>query len=236
MFYYGIDWTYIVLVLPAVIFAMIASVIVNSTFDRYSKVRNQRGLTGAEAARRILDAAGLSNVSIERVSGKLSDHYDPRSNVVRLSDSVYDQPTPAAVGVAAHECGHAIQHATGYLPIKIRSAIIPITNVGSKLSIPLIILGLILTAWSQNAIYIAYIGVALFSLCVLFQLVTLPTEFNASRRAVRTIDDMGLLAGDDLTACKKVLTAAAMTYVAALAVSLMQLIRLLLIVGRNRRN
>ena len=236
MFYYGIDWTYIVLVLPAVIFAMIASAMVNSTFDRYSKVRNQRGLTGAEAARRILDAAGLSNVSIERASGKLSDHYDPRANVVRLSDSVYDQPTPAAVGVAAHECGHAIQHATGYLPIKIRNAIIPITNIGSKLSIPLIILGLILTAWSQNAIYVAYIGVALFSLCVLFQLVTLPTEFNASRRAVRTIDDMGLLAGDDLTACKKVLTAAAMTYVAALAVSLMQLIRLLLIVGRNRRD
>ncbi len=236
MFFYGIDWTYIVLVLPAVIFAMIASAMVNSTFDRYSKVRNQRGLTGAEAARRILDAAGLSNVSIERASGKLSDHYDPRANVVRLSDSVYDQPTPAAVGVAAHECGHAIQHATGYLPIKIRNAIIPITNIGSKLSIPLIILGLILTAWSQNAIYVAYIGVALFSLCVLFQLVTLPTEFNASRRAVRTIDDMGLLAGDDLTACKKVLTAAAMTYVAALAVSLMQLIRLLLIVGRNRRD
>ena len=236
MFFYGIDWTYIVLVLPAVIFAMIASAMVNSTFDRYSKVRNQRGLTGAEAARRILDAAGLSNVSIERASGKLSDHYDPRANVVRLSDSVYDQPTPAAVGVAAHECGHAIQHATGYLPIKIRNAIIPITNIGSKLSIPLIILGLILTAWSQNAIYVAYIGVALFSLCVLFQLVTLPTEFNASRRAVRTIDDMGLLAGDDLAACKKVLTAAAMTYVAALAVSLMQLIRLLLIVGRNRRD
>ncbi len=236
MIFYGIDWTYIVLVLPAVIFAMIASAKVNSTFDRYSKVRNQGGLTGAEAARKILDSAGLSNVSIERVSGKLSDHYDPRTNVIRLSDSVYDQPTPAAVGVAAHECGHAIQHATGYLPIKIRSAIIPITNIGSQLSIPIVILGLILTAWSKNAIYIAYIGVALFSLCLLFQLVTLPTEFNASRRAVRTIDDMGLLAGDDLTACKKVLTAAAMTYVAALAVSLMQLIRLLLIVAGNRRD
>lgn len=235
MFYYGIDWTYIVLVLPAIIFSLIASATVNSTFDKYSKVRNSRGMTGAQAARRILDANGLNGVRIERVAGKLSDHYDPRANVVRLSESVYDSPTAAAVGVAAHECGHAIQHSVGYLPMKIRGAIIPLTNIGSKLSIPLILLGLILTAWSYSAIYIAYIGVALFSVCAVFQLVTLPTEFNASRRAVRSVEDMGLLSGDDLSGCKKVLTAAAMTYVAALAVAITQLLRLVLLVNRNRR-
>ena len=235
-YYYGIDWTYIVLVLPAVIFAMIASANVNSTFKKYSQVYNSRRLTGADAARRILDSNGLQHIRIERISGNLSDHFDPRSNVIRLSEAVYDGATAAAVGVAAHECGHAIQHAVGYLPIKLRSAIIPITNIGSKLAFPMILLGIVLTAWSQQALIIAYIGVALFGLSLVFQLVTLPTEFNASSRALKTIDSMGLLSGDDLKASKKVLTAAAMTYVAALAVTLMQLIRLFLIVNRNRRD
>lgn len=235
-YYYGIDWTYIVLVLPAVIFSLIASANVNSTFKKYSQVYNSRRLTGADAARRILDSNGLQHIRIERISGNLSDHFDPRSNVIRLSQAVYDGATAAAVGVAAHECGHAIQHAVGYLPIKLRSAIIPITNIGSKLAFPMILLGIVLTAWSQQALVIAYIGVALFGLSLVFQLVTLPTEFNASRRALKTIDNMGLLSGDDLKASKKVLTAAAMTYVAALAVTLMQLIRLFLMVNRNRRN
>lgn len=235
-YYYGIDWTYIVLVLPAVIFSLIASANVNSTFKKYSRVYNSRRLTGADAARRILDSNGLQHIRIERISGNLSDHFDPRSNVIRLSQAVYDGATAAAVGVAAHECGHAIQHAVGYLPIKLRSAIIPITNIGSKLAFPMILLGVVLTAWSQQALMIAYIGVALFGLSLVFQLVTLPTEFNASRRALKTIDNMGLLSGDDLKASKKVLTAAAMTYVAALAVTLMQLIRLFLMVNRNRRD
>lgn len=235
-YYYGIDWTYIVLVLPAVIFSLIASANVNSTFKKYSRVYNSRRLTGADAARRILDSNGLQHIRIERISGNLSDHFDPQSNVIRLSQAVYDGATAAAVGVAAHECGHAIQHAVGYLPIKLRSAIIPITNIGSKLAFPMILLGIVLTAWSQQALMIAYIGVALFGLSLVFQLVTLPTEFNASRRALKTIDNMGLLSGDDLKASKKVLTAAAMTYVAALAVTLMQLIRLFLIVNRNRRD
>lgn len=235
-YYYGIDWTYIVLVLPAVIFSLIASANVNNTFKKYSRVYNSRRLTGADAARRILDSNGLQHIRIERISGNLSDHFDPRSNVIRLSQAVYDGATAAAVGVAAHECGHAIQHAVGYLPIKLRSAIIPITNIGSKLAFPMILLGIVLTAWSQQALVIAYIGVALFGLSLVFQLVTLPTEFNASRRALKTIDNMGLLSGDDLKASKKVLTAAAMTYVAALAVTLMQLIRLFLMVNRNRRN
>ena len=235
-YYYGIDWTYIVLVLPAVIFSLIASANVNSTFKKYSRVYNSRRLTGADAARRILDSNGLQHIRIERISGNLSDHFDPRSNVIRLSQAVYDGATAAAVGVAAHECGHAIQHAVGYLPIKLRNAIIPITNIGSKLAFPMILLGIVLAAWSQQALMIAYIGVALFGLSLVFQLVTLPTEFNASRRALKTIDNMGLLSGDDLKASKKVLTAAAMTYVAALAVTLMQLIRLFLIVNRNRRD
>ena len=235
MYFYGIDWTYIVLVLPAIVLSLIASANVNRTFERYSKIPNTRGLTGSEAARRILDANGLKNVRIERVPGNLTDHYDPSSNVVRLSDSTYSSSSAAAVGVAAHECGHAVQHNQGYLPIKIRSAIIPLTNIGSRLSIPLVILGIILTAWSYNAIVVAYIGVALFSLCVLFQLVTLPTEFNASRRAMATIRSMNLLDESDCVSCRKVLTAAALTYVAALAVSVMQLLRLILLVSDRRR-
>ena len=231
------DWTYIVFVLPAVIFSLWASARVSSTFKKYSKVHNSRGLTADAAARYILDRNGLRNVRIERISGELTDHYDPTNNVIRLSDSVYGNSSAAAIGVACHETGHAIQHATGYKPVKIRTAIVPITNFGSKLSVPLIIVGLLLASFSEVFIMLAYFGVICFSLCVVFQLVTLPTEFDASKRALRCIEENGLLAGDELSGAKKTLSAAAMTYVAALATSIMQLLRLVIIVsGNNRRN
>ncbi len=233
MFY--IDWYYIALVLPAMLFAMIASARVNSTFRKYSKVSSKRGLTGAQAARRVLDANGLYNVRIERIRGNLTDHYDPRANVIRLSDATYDNPSAAAIGVAAHEAGHAVQHAVGYAPIKIRTAIIPATRFGSMLSLPLILVGMLLTYSAHHYIWIAYAGVILFSLSTLFQLVTLPTEFNASRRALAAIEGSGLLEREELGHAKKVLSAAAMTYVAALAVSMMQLLRLLLMVQRRGR-
>lgn len=230
-----IDWTYIVLVLPAVLFATWASAHVNSVFSKYKSSRNSRGITGADAARYLLNNSGLNNVRIERVSGSLTDHYDPKANVVRLSDEVYGSSSAVAVGIACHECGHAMQHAQNYAPVKIRAAIIPITNIGSKLAVPLIIGGLILCSFGQIFITIAYIGVAAFGLSTVFQLVTLPTEFNASRRALSCIDELGLLTGSDYDEAKKVLSAAALTYVAALAVSLMQLLRLLLIVNRSNR-
>ncbi len=192
-------------------------------------------MTAYDAARMILNENGLFDVKIEHVSGNLSDHYDPQSNVVRLSDSVYNSTSSAAVGVAAHECGHAIQHAEGYAPIKIRTAIVPITNIGSRLSMPLILIGILLSAMSAYYIYIAYFGVACFSLCALFQLVTLPTEYNASRRALRSLESCGRLDDGELRGAKKVLSAAAMTYVAALAVSVMQLLSLLMRVRRNDR-
>lgn len=231
-----LDWTYIVLVLPAVLFSLWASVKVNTTFKKFSKVRANCGMTGADAARMILNENGLQDVRIEPIAGNLTDHYDPKTKVVRLSESVYGQSSVAAIGVAAHECGHAVQHATGYLPIKIRSAIVPVTNLGSRLSMPLILLGLIFCAVSEVFVYVAYIGVACFGLCVLFQLVTLPTEFNASRRAMQVLNGCGRLSPEETKGSRKVLTAAAMTYVAALAVSVMQLLRLLLIVaGRSNR-
>lgn len=233
MFY--IDWAYIVLVLPFVIFSMIASAKVNSCFDKYSGVFSRRGLTAAEAARRVLEDNGVLNVNIERVQGHLTDHYDPRTNVIRLSENVYDSTSVASIGVACHEAGHAVQHAVGYFPIKLRTAIVPLTNIGSQLSIPLVILGIFLSYYGEQYAVISYIGVALFGLCVLFQLVTLPTEFNASRRAINTISSNGILAEDEIQGAKKVLSAAAMTYVAALAVTIMQLLRLLLLVGSRRR-
>ena len=231
------DWTYIIFVMPAVIFSMWASAKVTSTFNKYSKVHNTRGLTADAAARYILDRNGLRNIRIERISGELTDHYDPTNNVIRLSDSVYGNTSAAAVGVACHETGHAIQHAVGYKPVKIRTAIVPITNFGSRISVPLIIVGLLLASFSKVFIMLAYFGVICFSLCVVFQLVTLPTEFDASKRALRCIEENGLLAGDELYGAKKTLSAAAMTYVAALATSIMQLLRLAVIVsGNNRRN
>lgn len=233
MFYF--DPLYIILVLPAVIFSVIASAMVKSTFNKYSRIRSHRGITGADAARRVLDANGLYHVGIQRVSGNLTDHYDPRANVIRLSDATYDNTSPAAIGVAAHEAGHAVQHAVGYMPIQIRTAIIPITNIGAKLTMPLVLLGIFLSYYGSIFIYLAYAGVICFSLSTLFQLVTLPTEFNASRRALVAIEQYGLLDREELGQTKKVLTAAAMTYVAALAVSLMQLLRLVLLVQGRRR-
>ena len=229
-----IDMTYIILVMPAVLFALWASSHVNTTFAKYSKQFNSRQLTGAQAARYVLDRNGCRDVRIERISGNLTDHYDPRTNVIRLSDSVYNSTSSAAVGVACHEAGHAIQYAENYAPIKMRAAIIPITNIGSKLAIPLIMLGLVLCAMEPAWIGIAYIGIACFGLSTVFQLLTLPTEFNASNRAIAAIEGSNLLREEELVGAKKVLKAAAMTYVAALAVSLMQLLRLLIIVNRRR--
>ena len=226
--------TYIVLLLPALIFSMWASSRVNSSFNKYSRQYSRRGISAAQAARAVLNANGLSNVGIEHISGNLTDHYDPKTNVIRLSDSVYNSTSSAAVGVACHEAGHAIQYAENYAPIKMRAAIIPITNIGSKLAVPLIMLGLVLCSMEPAWIGIAYIGIACFGLSTVFQLLTLPTEFNASNRAIAAIEGSNLLRDEELTGAKKVLKAAAMTYVAALAVSLMQLLRLLLIVNRRR--
>ena len=215
-----------------VILSLIAQWSVNSTFEKYSKKTTARGITGYESAKMILDANGLSHIRIERVSGRLTDHYDPKANVIRLSDAVYDSRSVAAVGVAAHEAGHAVQHAKGYIPIKIRAAIIPVTNIGSRLAIPLILIGLLFTGGE----ILSYIGVALFSLTTVFQLVTLPVEFNASRRALSAMEGSYRFDGTEISEAKKVLSAAAMTYVAALAVSFAQLLRLLLIVGGRRRD
>lgn len=236
MFY--MDWTYVILVLPAVIFAMTASAAVNSAFNKYSTVISSRGMTGSDAARAVLDSGGVYGVRIERVSGSLTDHFDPRDGTIYLSDNVFDNPSCAAIGVAAHEAGHAIQHDREYLPLKIRNAIVPITNIGSKLAVPLIIAGILLSYYSEVFANIAYIGLICFTLSVFFQLITLPTEFNASRRALAAIEGSNILTPDELVGAKKVLSAAAMTYVAALAVSLMQLLRFILLVnrGRNRRN
>ena len=228
------DWTYIVYVLPAVIFAMWASANVNGTFKKYAKIHSRRGITGAEAARRVLDSKGLTNVRIERVSGNLTDHYNPKTNVIRLSDSVYSDTSEAAIGVACHEAGHAMQYAESYAPIKLRNAIIPVTNIGSKLSIPLVLVGIFLSYLSDYLIIFAYVGIICFAFSTVFQLVTLPTEFNASRRALAAIDDCGILDSEERSGAKKVLSAAALTYVAALAVSLMQLLRLITLVNRRR--
>lgn len=230
-----IDWTYIVLVIPFMILSMIASMRVNSSFNKYSKVYSRRNITAAEAARKVLEDNGVFGVTIERVGGHLTDHFDPKSNTIRLSENVYDSTSVASIGVACHEAGHAVQHAVGYIPVKIRTAIVPITNIGSRLSIPLIFIGIALSYLGSVYSMIAYIGVALFSLCVIFQLVTLPTEFNASRRAINALSIYGILDQDELVGAKKVLSAAAMTYVAALAVSVMQLFRLFLLVSNTRR-
>lgn len=234
-YFYGFDWTYLVLVLPCVIFAMIASSNVNSTFRRYSNIYASRRITGAQAAQRVLSANGVSGVRIERVSGNLTDHYDPKANVIRLSDSVYDSSSVAAIGVACHEAGHAVQYAQHYAPIKLRSAIIPITNIGSKLAMPLILLGLVLSFGETVSFGFVYAGIACFGLSAVFQLVTLPVEFNASRRAMQAIEGSELLTADEQRGARKTLTAAAMTYVAALAVALAQLLRLIVLFGGNNR-
>ena len=231
------DWTVLVLI-PAMVFAFWAQINVQTTFSRFKQVRNRRGLTAADVARRILDANGLNYVQIQRVSGELTDHYDPRAQVVRLSDSVYDSTSVAAIGVAAHEVGHACQHAEDYVPLRIRSAIIPMTRIGSMLAMPVFILGLL---FAQLSLYgnmvgdvFMMLGILLFSLSTLFQLVTLPTEFNASARALKTLESYGILDGDELVGARRTLRAAALTYVAALASSLASLLRLLLIFGGSR--
>ena len=227
MFYYW-DPTY-VLVIFALVLSMFASFGVNATFNKYKKQRTQRGITGADAARRVLDMNGLQHIKIERISGNLTDHYDPRAGVIRLSDATYDDDSVAAVGVAAHEAGHAVQHAVGYAPIKIRNSIIPVVNIGNALSMPLFIFGLILGMTG-----LSYIGVFLFSFTLVFQLVTLPVEFNASRRAIAILDGSMMLYEDEIGPAKKVLKSAAMTYVAAVAATALQLLRFLLILGGRR--
>lgn len=229
--FYGFDMYYIVLVLPCIVLAMWAQMRVKSTFNQYSRVRNIRGVTGAQAAAAVLRQNGVGDVRIERVAGNLTDHYDPRTNVIRLSDSVYDSVSVASVGVAAHEAGHAVQYATGYMPIRLRAAIVPITQIGSGAALPLIILGLFL-----NSGILIDIGIIAFALATVFQLVTLPVELNASNRALAAIEQGGLLTADEYPMAKKTLWAAAMTYVAALAVSLAQLLRLLLLFGGRGRN
>lgn len=231
MMFYGIDRYYLLLVVPAILFSMIAQAKVNSAFSRYSGVRTRRGITGADAARAVLQINGVSDVRIERVSGNLTDHYDPRTNVIRLSESVYNADSIAAVGVAAHEAGHAVQYAYGYLPIRVRSAIVPVTQLGSSLSVPLIFAGLIF-----NAAALIKIGLLFFFFAVVFQLVTLPVEFNASNRAIDAIAATRILTEDELPGAQKTLSAAALTYVAALLVALAQFLRLLLLFGGRRRD
>ena len=230
MYYYW-DPTYL-LVIIGMLLCLAASAMVNSAMRKYSRVRNSRGMTGAEAARQILNNEGLYNVQIECLPSDSGDHYDPRTNTVRLGAGNYNGASVTAVGVAAHECGHAIQHAKGYAPLNIRSALVPVVNIGSRLGMPLIILGVILS-WNQVLIQI---GIWAFALAVLFQVVTLPVEFNASARAVAKVEQYGLLTTEETKGCRKVLTAAAMTYVAALIQSLAQLLRLMILVGGRRRN
>ena len=229
------DWTYVVLVLPAVLLSLLASSRVNSTFRKYSQQYSRRGITGAQAAERVLRSNGVSGVRIERVGGNLTDHYDPRSNVIRLSDSVYSATSTAAIGVACHEAGHAVQYAQSYAPIKLRAAIIPITNLGSKLAMPLILIGILLSVFENLSFGFVYLGIACFGLSLVFQLITLPVEFNASRRALQAIESGELLTEEEQRGAKKTLSAAAMTYVAATAVSLAQLLRLVMIFGGRRR-
>lgn len=230
-YYYGFDTTYLVLVVPALLLALWAQMKVKGTFSKYSTVYNMRGYTGEQAARVILDRFGLTHVRIEHISGSMTDHFDPRTNVVRLSDTVYGSTSVAAIGVAAHEVGHAIQYSVGYAPMKVRAAIIPLTNIGSQLAMPLILLGILF-----NSSNLAQIGIVCFSAAVAFQIVTLPVEFNASRRALAILDDTGMLSREEHAGAKKVLTAAAMTYVAATAVALAQLLRLVILFGGRRRD
>lgn len=222
-----------ILVLIGVILSLAASAKVKSTFSRYSKVRSMTGMTGAEAAQRLLNSQGIYDVTVRRVPGSLSDHYDPRTKTVNLSDDVYSSTSVAAIGVAAHECGHAIQHAVGYAPLNFRSALVPIANFGSQISWPLILIGILIGGFGSP---IVQLGIILFSLAVLFQLVTLPVEFNASSRAVRLLDSTGILSGNEVDGTRRVLGAAALTYVAAAAGSILQLLRLIILFGGRRNN
>ena len=230
---YGLDPT-MILVLIGVLLSLWAQGRVNSAFRKYGRVRSRTGMTGAEAARRLLNSQGIYDVTIEHISGSLTDHYDPRAKVLRLSDAVYGSDSVAAVSVAAHECGHAMQDNEDYAPLRFRSALVPVANFGSQLSWPLILIGVIFGGLGSPLVQI---GILMFTLAVLFQLVTLPVEFNASGRAIKLLDSQGILLAEDVNGTKKVLSAAALTYVAAAAASILQLLRLIILFGgRNRRD
>ncbi len=232
-YYYGIDPTYILVLIGAVI-CMIASARVKSTYNKYSKYRSASGMTGAEAAQRILNTAGIYDVTIQHVSGNLTDHYNPSNKTLNLSDSVYGSTSVAAVGVAAHECGHAIQHQKNYVPLTLRAAIVPVANLGSTLAWPLILIGLL---FSRNTgVLFIDLGIICFSFAVIFQLVTLPVEFNASHRALRILGEQGILSESELPYTRKVLQAAALTYVASAASAILQLLRLILLFGGRDRD
>ena len=224
------DSTYILIIIGAIL-CLLASAKVRSTYSRYQRVRSASGLTGREAAERILYYSGIQDVRVEHVAGNLTDHYDPRSKVLRLSDTTYGSPSVAAVGVAAHECGHAIQHARGYAPLSFRSALVPLANFGSTIAWPLIILGFLFN--NQSSQLFINIGILAFSLAVLFQIVTLPVEFNASGRALRILSETGMLQSEELSMTRKVLSAAALTYVASAAAAILQLLRLILLTNRR---
>lgn len=228
LYYWGFDWTYL-LILAAFLISLVVQMNMNGTFQKYSRVRNMSGMTGAEAAERILRSAGIFDVQVVHIQGNLNDHYDPRTKVIKLSDPIYGSSSLAAVGVAAHECGHAMQHATEYTPLSVRSALVPVANLGSQLSWPLFLIGLI---FSVRPLLTA--GIFLFCGALLFQLITLPVEFNASRRALRTLEQTGIMGQQEISGTRKVLGAAAMTYVAAVVASLLQLLRLILL--SRRRN
>lgn len=232
---YGIDIYYILLVIPAVVIALIAQVKVKSTYKKYSKVLNSRGVTGAMAAKAILDYYGITDVSIQGIAGNLTDNFNPTSKVISLSEGVFNNSTVAAVGIACHEAGHAAQHADNYKPIMIRNSIIPVCNIGSTLGLPLAIIGFFLCQYSQIFEFLIYVGLALYAFVFLFHLVTLPTEIDASRRAIRVIEETGLLQQDEIGGAKKVLFAAAMTYVASMLVALANLLRFVIRFTGNRR-
>ena len=229
--FFYFDYYYLLLVVPALLITVWAQYKVKSTFARYSRVLSSRGISGSRAAEDILRGAGLYDIRVEPVAGSLTDHYDPRAGVIRLSQDVYGSTSVASIGVAAHEAGHALQHAEHYAPLKLRNAIIPLTNLGSTLSIPLVLVG-----YFMGAQPLVTAGIVLFSLVVVFQLITLPVEFNASRRAITIIGQQAMLSSEELQGAKKVLTAAALTYVASLLVSLANLLRLVLLFGRRRND
>lgn len=230
--YYGMyfDPTYWLVIIGAIL-CIVAQLRVSSTFKKYSRVRSRSGMTGAQAAQRILELSGIYDVRVEHIRGELTDHYDPSAKVLRLSDATYGSDSVAAIGVAAHECGHAVQHHKSYAPLKIRTALVPAANIGSKLGIPIILLGALL---GMNQMFIQ-IGIWVFALAVLFQVVTLPVEFNASGRALSMLGSYGLMGDEETRGCRKVLSAAALTYVAAAASSILQLFRLVLLFGNNDR-
>ena len=233
MGYYRFFDPTMILVLIGVVLSMAASAKVQSTFAKYSRVRSMTGMTGAEAAKRLLNSQGIYDVQVRKVAGNLTDHYDPRNKTLNLSESVYDSPSVAAIGVAAHECGHAMQDNVGYVPLKLRGAIVPVANIGSQAAFPLIIIGVLIGGMGSPLVNI---GLILFSLAVIFQLITLPVELNASRRAITLLDQVGILGGQEVNQTRKVLGAAALTYVAALAASVLQLLRLVILFGGRRDN